>query len=79
MADSNTVTATVAVLINVTDNLKGNTTALTPVQVANVISWVTFSIGLPAIALALYTLKNLSKGLYSLCSMFHNFVYAQII
>ncbi|XP_044070062.1 uncharacterized protein LOC122884330 [Siniperca chuatsi] len=61
MADSNTVT-TVPVLVNVTGNLTGNTTTPTAVQVAKVISWLTFSIGLPAIALAIYTLKNLSKG-----------------
>ena len=64
MADSNTVTTTVPVLVNVT----GNLTTPTAVQVATVVSWLTFSIGLPAIALAIYTLKNLSKGLYPLCS-----------
>ncbi|XP_051285366.1 uncharacterized protein LOC127379591 [Dicentrarchus labrax] len=61
MADNNTVTTTVPVLY-VTGNLTGNHTTPTAVQVANVIKWVTFSIGLPAIALAIYTLKNLSKG-----------------
>lgn len=63
MADSNTVTT--AVLINVTGNLTGNATSPSAVQVVKVISWLTFSIGLPAIALAIYTLKKLSKGLYS--------------
>ncbi|XP_078032465.1 uncharacterized protein LOC144467516 [Epinephelus lanceolatus] len=62
MAVSNIVTTTVPVLINVTGNLTGNTTTPTAVQVAQVISWLTFSIGLPAIGLAIYTLKNLSKG-----------------
>ncbi|XP_070697699.1 platelet-activating factor receptor-like [Pempheris klunzingeri] len=62
MADSSTVTTTVPVLISVTGNLTGNTTTPTAVRVANVISWVTFSIGLPTIGLAIYTLKNLSKG-----------------
>ncbi|GAA6235054.1 uncharacterized protein LOC108872908 [Lates japonicus] len=58
MADSNTVSTTVPLLINIT----GNTTTPTSVQVAKVISWLTFAIGLPAIALAIYALKNLSKG-----------------
>ncbi|KAG8000323.1 hypothetical protein GBF38_002563 [Nibea albiflora] len=62
MADNYKATTTVPVLINVTGNLTGNTTTLAAVQVANVIRWLTFSIGLPAIALAIYTLKNLSKG-----------------
>ncbi|XP_076598603.1 uncharacterized protein LOC143327887 [Chaetodon auriga] len=60
MADSSTVTT--AVLINVTANLTGNASAPSNAQVVKVISWLTFSIGLPAIALAIYTLKNLSKG-----------------
>ncbi|XP_038588695.1 uncharacterized protein LOC119913355 [Micropterus salmoides] len=59
MADSNT--PTVPVLLSITANLTGNTTAAA-VHLATVINWLTFSIGLPAIALALYTLKNLSKG-----------------
>ncbi|KAK9541257.1 hypothetical protein VZT92_001315 [Zoarces viviparus] len=58
MADSNTVTATVPVRINVTGNLTGNAT----IPAAQVINWLTISIGLPAIGLAIYTLKNLSKG-----------------
>ncbi|XP_042358464.1 uncharacterized protein LOC121954821 [Plectropomus leopardus] len=62
MADSNTVTTTVPVLLNVTGNVTGNATTPATVQVAQVISWLTFSIGLPAIGLAIYTLKNLSKG-----------------
>lgn len=70
MADRSTVTTTVPVLAtvtgNLTGNLTGNATTPTAVQVANVISWLTVSIGLPAIGLAIYTLKNLSKGLYSL-------------
>ncbi|XP_067466730.1 adrenocorticotropic hormone receptor-like [Thunnus thynnus] len=59
MADSNTVT-TVPVLNNVTGNL--NATLPTTVQVAKMINWLTFAIGLPAIGLAIYILKNLSKG-----------------
>lgn len=70
MADSNTVTTTVPVLNNVTGNL--NATLPTTVQVAKVISWLTFAIGLPAIGLAIYTLKNLSKGLSLLCSDVRN-------
>ncbi|XP_060896348.1 uncharacterized protein LOC132975654 [Labrus mixtus] len=62
MAESSTETATVPVLTNVTHNPSGNGTTPPGVQVANVISWLTFSIGLPAIGLAIYTLKNLSKG-----------------
>ncbi|XP_034754354.1 melanocortin receptor 5-like [Etheostoma cragini] len=58
MADRNTVTTTVHVLSNVT----GNTTTPTSVRIATVINWLTFCIGLPAIGLAMYTLKNLSKG-----------------
>ncbi len=77
MADNNTVTTTLPVLTPVTCNLTDNKTTPTAVQVANVISWVTFSIGLPAIGLAIYTLKNLSKGLYSLCS--NNLMYTPII
>uniref|UniRef100_A0A3P8SZB6 Si:ch211-132e22.4 n=1 Tax=Amphiprion percula TaxID=161767 RepID=A0A3P8SZB6_AMPPE len=63
MADSSTVTTTGHDLDNVTGSFTGNATA-TPaaVQVANVISWLTVGIGLPAIGLAIYTLKNLSKG-----------------
>nr|XP_008293690.1 PREDICTED: uncharacterized protein LOC103367446 [Stegastes partitus] len=63
MAESNPATTTGPDLISVTGNLTGNATA-TPaaVQVANVISWLTVGIGLPAIGLAIYTLKNLSKG-----------------
>lgn len=63
MADNYIVTPTVPVLVNVTGNLTGNTTTHAAVHVAIVIKWLTFSIGLPAIALAIYTLKNLSKGL----------------
>ncbi|KAE8281021.1 hypothetical protein D5F01_LYC21599 [Larimichthys crocea] len=62
MADNYIVTPTVPVLVNVTGNLTGNTTTHAAVHVAIVIKWLTFSIGLPAIALAIYTLKNLSKG-----------------
>ncbi|XP_071336048.1 platelet-activating factor receptor isoform X1 [Trachinotus anak] len=58
MADSNTVTTTVPLLINATSNISSPAS----VQVAKVISWLTFSFGLPAIALAIYALKNLSKG-----------------
>jgi len=61
MADNNAVT-TVPDLINITGNLTGNNTTTGPVQVAKVIHWLTFCIGLPAIGLAIYTLKNLSKG-----------------
>ncbi|XP_071336050.1 uncharacterized protein [Trachinotus anak] len=57
MADSNTVTTTVPLLINATSNISSPAS----VQVAKVISWLTFSFGLPAIALAIYALKNLSK------------------
>uniref|UniRef100_A0A3Q3QM80 G-protein coupled receptors family 1 profile domain-containing protein n=1 Tax=Monopterus albus TaxID=43700 RepID=A0A3Q3QM80_MONAL len=56
MADSSTTT--VPILINVTSN----TTTTTVVPVAQVINWLTFGIGLPAIGLAMYALKNLSKG-----------------
>nr|XP_046258486.1 uncharacterized protein LOC124066262 [Scatophagus argus] len=62
MADSSTVTTTGPLPLNVTANLTGNTTTAATAQVAKVISWVTFSIGLPVIALAIYILKNLSKG-----------------
>ncbi|XP_060943729.1 uncharacterized protein si:ch211-132e22.4 [Limanda limanda] len=58
MADTNTVTTTVPLLINITSNATTSTSA----QVATVINWLTFSIGLPAIGLAIYALKNLSKG-----------------
>ncbi|XP_072247635.1 uncharacterized protein [Leuresthes tenuis] len=61
MADNNTVT-TVPDLININGNLTGNNTTTGHVQVAKVIHWLTFCIGLPAIGLAIYTLKNLSKG-----------------
>ena len=73
MADSNTVTTAVPV------NLTGNTTTPASVQVAQVLSWLTFFIGLPAIGLAIYTLKNLSKGLYSVCSMSNNLIYTLIL
>ncbi|KAM3605711.1 uncharacterized protein V6R79_003494 [Siganus canaliculatus] len=43
-------------------NATANATSDTSTHVATVISWLTFSIGLPAIALAIYVLKNLSKG-----------------
>uniref|UniRef100_A0A3Q0RK13 Si:ch211-132e22.4 n=1 Tax=Amphilophus citrinellus TaxID=61819 RepID=A0A3Q0RK13_AMPCI len=49
-------------LFSVTDNVTGNTTTPASVQVAKVFSWLTLGLGLPAIGLALYTLKNLSKG-----------------
>ncbi|XP_022603928.1 uncharacterized protein LOC111223907 [Seriola dumerili] len=58
MADSNAVTTTAPLLINLT----GNTSTPATVQVAKVISWLTFTLGLPVIGLALYALKNLSKG-----------------
>ncbi|XP_068424061.1 uncharacterized protein si:ch211-132e22.4 [Clinocottus analis] len=59
MADGNTVTTTVPVRVNVTGNLTGNATVD---QAAQVIGWLTLTVGLPAIGLAIYTLKNLSKG-----------------
>nr|XP_040035148.1 uncharacterized protein si:ch211-132e22.4 [Gasterosteus aculeatus aculeatus] len=59
MAVGNSVTTTV--LINVTGNVSGNATS-NAVNLAQVINWLTLSIGLPAIGLAIYTLRNLSKG-----------------
>ncbi|XP_071389793.1 proteinase-activated receptor 2 [Centroberyx affinis] len=58
MADNNTVTPSVTVLVNIS----GNGTTPTIDRVAQVIGWLTFSIGLPAIGLAIYTLKHLAKG-----------------
>uniref|UniRef100_A0A8D2ZVL8 G-protein coupled receptors family 1 profile domain-containing protein n=1 Tax=Scophthalmus maximus TaxID=52904 RepID=A0A8D2ZVL8_SCOMX len=55
MADTDNVATTVPLLT--TGNLKDNTTATTTVQVATVINWLTFIIGLPAIGLAIYALK----------------------
>ncbi|KAK5854376.1 hypothetical protein PBY51_015450 [Eleginops maclovinus] len=58
MADGNAGASAVFVLLNVT----GSSNSTRAVQAAQVIQWLTLSIGLPAIGLALYTLKNLSKG-----------------
>ncbi|XP_029031608.1 uncharacterized protein LOC114870736 [Betta splendens] len=56
MADSSALAAAVSISSNLTAN------ATLTVQVAAVINWLSFGIGLPAIALALYALKNMSKG-----------------
>ncbi|XP_076016403.1 uncharacterized protein LOC143008504 [Genypterus blacodes] len=58
MADRNTVVTADIVHINIT----GNTTGPSVDHVAQVIRWLTLAIGMPAIGLAIYTLKNLSKG-----------------
>lgn len=63
MADGNTGVATLSEIFSITVNLTGSNTTSNAVQVANVINWLTFGIGLPALGLALYMLKNLSKGL----------------
>ncbi|XP_056147428.1 ovarian cancer G-protein coupled receptor 1 [Lampris incognitus] len=58
MGETNTVTPTITAFTNSSWNA-----TVPPVDhVANVISWLTFSIGLPAIGLAIYALKNLAKG-----------------
>ncbi|XP_041865438.1 uncharacterized protein LOC121655091 [Melanotaenia boesemani] len=59
MADSSSLT-TASTVSN--GNLTGNISTPAAVQVATVVNWLTFCIGLPAIGLAIYTLKNLSKG-----------------
>lgn len=59
------VTIAVPDLVISTGNATNNTA--TSVHLAKVMNWLTFSLGLPAIGLALYILKNLSKGLSSLC------------
>lgn len=43
-------------------NNNTNNTDTTFDRVAEVIGWITFAVGLPAIGLALYTMKNLVKG-----------------
>ncbi|XP_032446054.1 uncharacterized protein LOC116737152 [Xiphophorus hellerii] len=58
MADASTQVTTQSEIINFTSN----STASTAVQVATVMKWLTFGIGLPVLVLALYALKNLSKG-----------------
>ncbi|KAK1905167.1 5-hydroxytryptamine receptor 4 [Dissostichus eleginoides] len=58
MADGNTSSSPVCVLLNVS----GNSNSTGSFQASQVIRWLTLSIGLPAIGLALYTLKHLSKG-----------------
>ncbi|XP_029926892.1 lysophosphatidic acid receptor 6-like [Myripristis murdjan] len=58
MADGTAVTPTATVLSNITSNSSTPTTD----QVAKVIGWLTFSLGLPAIGLAIYTLQHLAKG-----------------
>lgn len=45
---------------SISTNLSTNATITG--QVATVINWLTFGIGLPAIALAMYALKNMSRG-----------------
>ncbi|KAL6102164.1 uncharacterized protein ACO6RY_17264 [Pungitius sinensis] len=64
MADGKPVTTTpnVPAPINATVNATVNTTTLGAVDLAHVINWLTLSIGLPAIGLAIYALRNLSKG-----------------
>ncbi|KAK2921593.1 hypothetical protein Q8A73_001078 [Channa argus] len=42
-------------------NFTGNSSTPFSAQVNTVINWLTFTIGLPAIGLAMYALKNLSK------------------
>ncbi|XP_008427321.1 uncharacterized protein LOC103476624 [Poecilia reticulata] len=61
MADTSTQITTQSEIINFTSNLTSNSTA-TAVQVATVMKWLTFGIGLPVLVLALYSVKNLSKG-----------------
>ncbi|KAF6731947.1 Adrenocorticotropic hormone receptor [Oryzias melastigma] len=61
MAPANDVFPTTFQSVNVTESLPRNATS--PVKVASVIHWLTFTIGLPALGLAMYVLKNLSKGL----------------
>lgn len=61
----NMVTIAVPDLVISTFNATNKTA--TNVHLAKVMNWLTFSLGLPAIGLALYILKNLSKGLSSLC------------
>ncbi|XP_026165095.1 uncharacterized protein LOC113131725 [Mastacembelus armatus] len=61
MGDSGAGT-TGPILLSITSNVTHNTTTPTAVHMATVVSWLTFSIGLPAIGLALYALKNLSRG-----------------
>uniref|UniRef100_A0A3P9JRL2 Si:ch211-132e22.4 n=1 Tax=Oryzias latipes TaxID=8090 RepID=A0A3P9JRL2_ORYLA len=61
MAPINKVLPTILWFVNVTESPARNDT--TPVKVASVIHWLTFSIGLPALGLAIYILKNFSKGL----------------
>lgn len=68
MADGSTVTTAPPAFFSV--NVTGNDTSAASVQVAKVVKWLTLSLGLPAIGLALYALKNLSKGLSSLTNMF---------
>ena len=63
--DINTVISAVTFFTNNTTN----TTAPPSDHVAKVIGWLTFSIGLPAIGLAIYVMKNLVKGTFSLCTM----------
>ncbi|XP_030011305.1 uncharacterized protein LOC115433888 [Sphaeramia orbicularis] len=60
--NSNTVTTAHPVLIVSTAANLSNSSSPAAVQVAQVINWLTLGIGLPAIALAIYTLKNLAKG-----------------
>lgn len=67
MADNTTVTIAGPDLLSVTTSATGNNTTAANVHLAKVMNWLTFSLGLPAIGLALYILKNLSKGLSSLC------------
>ncbi|KAK2824648.1 hypothetical protein Q5P01_021823 [Channa striata] len=43
-------------------NITGNSSTPISAQVTTVVNWLTFTIGLPAIGLAMYALKNLSKG-----------------
>lgn len=57
---------------NITGNSTGSNTTSTTAQVVHLISWLTFCIGLPTIGLAMYTLKNLSKGL-----LYHYFTCMQ--
>ncbi|KAG7463324.1 hypothetical protein JOB18_011857 [Solea senegalensis] len=57
MADARSQTTTVHALANANANATS-----AAAQVATVIDWLTFSVGLPVIAMAIYVLKNVSSG-----------------
>lgn len=61
MADAHTVMTRVPVLVNISTS-----TSSTAAQLAAVINWLTFAIGLPALGLAIYALRNLTHGVWTL-------------